>query len=188
MIKFKDRKTNSGYSLKALKKEDIEKIRVARNAQIDVLRQKKSISKDEQEAYFKNVIDEEKKKERPHLLLFSLFKNDIWIGYGGLVHIDWDHLRAEVSFLLESNRAEDEMIYKDDFAAYLELLFPIAFNDLGLKRLHTETFDFRKFQIQLLEEHGFLYEGTLKSHIFIRNKHHDSILHGILKENVKIVD
>ncbi|HRD55741.1 MAG TPA: GNAT family N-acetyltransferase [Parachlamydiaceae bacterium] len=188
MLKFKARKTKDGYELKILKKEEMEQIRIARNEQINVLRQKKEISKAKQIAYFEEIVAKEQQKKYPNLILFSLFKNDTWIGYGGLVHIDWDHLRAEVSFLLDTKRAQNEDLYRKDFENYLELLFPIAFNHLKLKRLHTETFDFRTFQIKLLEDLGFSYEGTLKNHVLIRGEPHDSILHGILREDVKIVD
>ncbi len=36
------------------------------------------------------------------------------IGYGGLVHISWEDKRAEMSFLDQTSRAEDNLIYKND--------------------------------------------------------------------------
>ncbi len=173
-------KKEDGYELKAIEKKDMEKIRVARNQQIDVLRQKKEISREEQELYFDNVISPNLLKKNPEMILFSFFKNEIWIGYGGLVHLDFEHKRSEISFLVESSRANNAKTYKADFSHFLTLISDFAFNDLGLHRIFTETYEFRHEHIKILEDFGFKYEGTLREHLFVNNSPCDSHLHGLL--------
>ena len=73
------------------------------------------ISKEEQAAYFRDVITPNLNKPDPEMILFSIFKNQEWIGYGGLVHIDWKKNKAEVSFLVCAKRASDIKIYEEDF-------------------------------------------------------------------------
>jgi len=172
------------YELKKIELADMEAIRVARNEQIDVLRQKHPISKEEQIAYFNNAVAVEQAKKNPQMILYSLFKDGLWIGYGGLVHIDWEHKRAEVSFLVATARAQDEKLYAQDFSNFLKLLTKIAFVDLKLHRLYTETFAFRKEHIQILEKFGFKKEGVLKEHLLIKGIPHHSIMHGLLAKEV----
>lgn len=173
-------KKEDGYELKAIQKKDMEKIRIARNEQIDVLRQKKEISKEEQELYFEHVIKPNLLKKNPEMILFSFFKNEVWIGYGGLVHIDFEHKRAEISFLVDSSRANNPKIYRSDFSHFLSLIADFAFHDLKFHRIFTETYDFRHEHIKILEDFGFKYEGTMREHLFVKNSPCDSHLHGLL--------
>lgn len=175
-----------GYELQPIKLEDMERIRVARNEQIDVLRQAQEISKEEQINYFNTVISPNLNKPHPEMILFSFFKDAEWIGYGGLVHIDWVNKHAEVSFLVETERANNVKTYKEDFTDFLKLLCSKAFATLNLHRLYTETFDFRAEHIQVLEQCGFKEEGVLREHLLLNGTPHHSIMHGLLaKEFLK---
>lgn len=169
-----------GYALKFLQFSEMEQIRQARNAQMDVLRQSSKISKEEQITYFNEVIAPNLKKSNPEMILFSLFKDDHWIGYGGLTHLNWEHKRGEVSFLVEKARSKNSLLYRQDFLHFLQLLSSIAFTQLHLHRIYTETFDFRDQHIKILETFGFIYEGTLREHLLIKGVLHDSIMHGLL--------
>ena len=40
--------------------------------------------------------------DQPYQILFSFLKNNEFIGYGGLVHINWEEKKAEISFLLNT--------------------------------------------------------------------------------------
>ena len=84
---------------------------------------------------------------KPKNVLMSFLHNDQLIGYGGIVHISWQNLRAELSFLLDDKRCEDNEQYSKDFLTFLKLIKEMAFSDLGLHRLFTETFDKRKSHI-----------------------------------------
>lgn len=173
-------KDNDGYQLITIRKEDIESIRLWRNNQMEVLRQKSEISAEEQQRYFQNHIFPTFTEDHPKQILFSfLFYNEC-IGYGGLTNIDWEASRAEVSFLVNPHRLKDGILYSHDFNHFLTLLCEAAFVDVSLHRLYTETFAFRTEHIKILEKFGFKREGVLREHIFKRNEWNDSIMHGLL--------
>jgi RimJ/RimL family protein N-acetyltransferase len=174
---------NTGYEIRPLQLEDAENIRIARNEQMDVLRQSHEISKEEQIHYFKHTVVPNSTKPYPDLVLYSFLKNGAWIGYGGLTHIDWHNKRAEISFLVETARTKVPENYGQDFENFLKILSREAFNTFQLHRLFTETFDFRKDHIKILENFGFIQEGILREHILINGKFENSIMHGLLKKD-----
>lgn len=172
------------YSLVVLRKKDIQNIRKWRNDQINVLRQKIPLSKETQINYFSRIIEKSFYKKKPDLILFSFLYDGKCIGYGGLVHIDWNSNKGEVSFINDTSRTKSKIVYQKDFSVFLKLLFKIAFNDLNLNKLTTETFDIRDWTINCLENMGFKREGRLKKHVLIDSKFCDSILHAkFLKNN-----
>ncbi len=101
---------------------------------------------------------------------------------GGLTNIDWYSRKAEISFLDSTKRSKQMKLYQTDFNSFIFLIKTIAFENLKLHRLFTETFDFRKTHIGVLERNGFIYEGCLKEHKYIKNKYVDSLLHGLIYE------
>lgn len=171
----------NSYSICPLRYEDIYKIKEWRNEQIDILRQKKMLTNEGQKDYYNNIIRPQFDLKNPPQILFSFFKNKNFIGYGGLVNIRWIDYRAEVSFLVNTERTKDH-IYKEDFLSYLELIKKVAFNDLDFNRIFTETYDIRDKHIAILEESGFLLEGRMKEHVLINKKFTDSLIHGFLKQ------
>lgn len=173
------------YEIRTVQEADMEKIRSARNDQIDVLRQSKPISQEDQKKYYQNVVLKNQESDTPEMILFSLFKDDIWIGYGGLVHINYEHRRAEISFLVDTVRSKDLKTYREDFLHFLNLTIGYAFQELELHRIHGETYAFRKDHVKILEEFGFKLEGLMKEHIFIGKTPHDALLHGLLKKDFK---
>lgn len=176
---FQDRE---GYVIVAIRKEDLEPIRLWRNSQVDILRQKVQISLKEQQDYYHQAIWPTFIQLQPKQILFSFLFNQECIGYGGLTNIDWESSRAEVSFLVDPARIENEAGYQQDFSHFLKLLSVVAFDTLNLHRLFTETFAFRKEHIAILEKAGFQHEGVLREHVRKRNQWCDSILHGLLAE------
>jgi len=168
----------------AVEPEHIEPIRCWRNAQIDVLRQSRAITPEEQIAYFERVIWPDKGSDHPSNILLGLFENDRLIGYGGLVHIAWDYGRAEVSFLLDNEIAQDEAVVATLFATWLRQMQGLAFGDLGLSRLTTETYAMRALHIRVLEEAGFQREGLLREHVRVGGRPMDAVIHGCLASDV----
>lgn len=171
----------SGYQLVSIRPEDSELIRQWRNAQIGVLRQSREITAAEQNAYFQKVILPSFQLEKPDQILFSFLCSEQCIGYGGLTHIDWQNSRAELSFLLEPNRAQDHFLYQRDFEHFLKLLYKIAFHKLQLHRLVAETYAFRDETINLLEQLGFKREGILREHVWKQNAWTHSVMLGLLE-------
>ncbi|WP_460619814.1 GNAT family N-acetyltransferase [Hymenobacter ruber] len=169
------------YRLIPIRYEDREPIRAWRNAQLEVLRQAGPLTAEQQDAYFQRVVLPLFEQEKPGQLLFSLLYEDELIAYGGLVHLSWPDLRAEVSFLVEPTRAANAATYRQDFLAHLRLLGQVAFEGLKFNRLFTETYDIRPAHIAILEEAGFQLEGRLRQHIQLApGTFTDSLMHGQL--------
>ena len=174
---------NGDYILEAVQPEQIEKIRQWRNDQMDILRQSKPISKEEQIQYYENYVWPEMYKNKPDKILFSLKSNGELIGYGGLVNISWEHLRGEMSFLLDSNRANNNGTYHSDMSSFIYLNKEICLNQLAFNRLFTETFEFRHTHIDILKENGFILEGRMRQHIKFNNEYSDSLIHSIVRHD-----
>ena len=171
--------------VRAIEPEHIELIRTWRNAQIDVLRQTRPITTEEQIAYFDRAIWPDKEVDQPANILLGLFQNDRLIGYGGLVHIAWDYARAEVSFLLDPETAGEDEGGSTLFAAWLRLMQRLAFDDLGLSRLTTETYAMRTLHLRVLGEAGFRQEGLLRQHVRVGGRPMDAVVHGCLASDLE---
>lgn len=167
-------------ALRAVEPGDIEAIRRWRNAQMDVLRQTAPITPEGQARYFAVHVWPEKPKPQPAQILLAIERSGDLVGYGGLVHISWPNLRAEVSFLLTPAVERDAEFRGIVFGAFLGLLQELAFADLGLYRLFTETFAHRAGHIETLEAAGFRREGCLRAHVFVDGAPTDALVHGRL--------
>ena len=64
---------------------------------------------------------------------------------------------------------------------YFKLAKEFALKKLKLNRLYTETFQYRKNQIKILEDFGFKREGVLRKHNIKNNKPINVIVHSIIK-------
>ena len=173
---------NNNYCLTTIRYQDIMLIKKWRNEQIKVLRQNRFLTDEEQENYYRNIIIPSLKSESPPIILFSYLFRDTCIGYGGLTNIEWHSRRAEISFLLDTKFAFDVLKYNECFKTFLALIKKVAFEDLNLNRLYTETYDLRPYHITILEESGFILEGRLRQHVRVGNDYIDSLIHGFLKE------
>lgn len=176
---FKD---NQGYQIIPIREADIENIRIWRNAQMEVLRQKIVLTREAQQRYYEKHVWPTFQQEKPSQILFSFFLHEKLIGYGGLTYLDWENSRSEVSFLVDPVRAADPVIYPQDFLHFLKLLGQVAFDHLHLHRLLTETFAFRASTLAVLEQCGFKHEGTLREHVYKQDQWVDSMMHGLLAE------
>ncbi|VVN09619.1 hypothetical protein PS662_03782 [Pseudomonas fluorescens] len=166
--------------VRAVQPADIEAIRQWRNAQMDVLRQTAPISPEQQARYFAEHVWPQVDSPEPSQVLVALERAGALIGYGGLVHISWPNRRAEISFLLTPDLEQntDELIAL--FSRFLDLMKRLAFDDLGLRRLCTETFAHRSRHIATLEASGFSCEGRLREHVLVDGEPTDAFAHGLL--------
>ncbi len=168
-----------------LKKNHIEKIRLWRNAQITVLRQKKSVLPEEQKRWYANMLMDKNQ------VLFALLKiapsgrAPLLIGYCGLVHINWIKKRGEISFIVNPFRAERHNLYKQDFLSGLWLLSKYAFEKQRLKEIFTETYSFRKRHIRILEEFGMKYKRKAIKSYYCNSKYYDSYFHKLNSKDWK---
>ncbi|WP_136661383.1 GNAT family N-acetyltransferase [Nitratireductor sp. XY-223] len=171
---------DGAYAVRAVEPGHIDAIRQWRNDQIDILRQPAPITREEQQRYFERTIWPDKQAERPRNILLIYLNEREPIGYGGLVHMDWEQERAELSFLLDPQYERPSERRADLFGRFLLLLKRLAFEDLRLNRLYTETFATRRRHMETLEQAGFRPEGCLRQHVRINGTRVDSILHGCI--------
>lgn len=166
------------YQLTPIRLQDIYLIKEWRNAQIDVLRQNVLLTDQMQKNYFENVILPTFSASHPEQILFSYLEEGKLIGYGGIVHIDWNTKQGEVSFLIETLRAANQAVYENDLLIFLKMIKNVAFNGLHFNRLSTETYAIRPHHISILERAGFIEEKRLKNWVTIQGKPADALIHG----------
>lgn len=142
---------------------EVIKIRVWRNEQISVLRQRTHISLVTQIHYFFSKIRPERGREKPNQILFSIWLNREFVAYGGLVHIDWPNSSGELSFLHKFGENSKE--YREILKVFVGAICNFYSTQMQIKVVFTETFEFRKLHIGAIEHAGFIYSGktgTLK--------------------------
>ena len=157
--------------------KDKEKIRLWRNKQIDILRQKNKLTREEQKKYFESVVPKIFNEEEPKQILFSLLENKKLVAYGGLVHINWIDKHAEISFLTEPNL--NQTCFEKYWTIYLKLIQFIAFDILKLKKIFTYTYEIRYNLFQILNKNNFQKEARLKNHCYIDGEFKDVLIHSI---------
>jgi RimJ/RimL family protein N-acetyltransferase len=150
-----------------------------RNEQIFHLRQSKLLTIEDQELYFSEIIEKTFSIERPSQILFSFLKNDICIGYGGLVHINWIDFNAEISFLIDTKLERD--YFESLWMIYLKLIENVAFVELNLHKIYTYAYDIRPKLFSVLEKSSYRKEATLKEHVFINGIFQNVIIHSKFK-------
>ena len=172
----------NNLSLNFIHKEDIDKIRMWRNNQKNILRKNKNIQKKQQLKYFENYVWPERLIKNPSQILFTIKYENVSIGYGGLTNISWENKRAEISFLLDTKIINNKIFYKKIFSYFLKIIKKIAFIELKFNKVFTETYASRRHHISILKTNKFNLEGILKKHVIKNNKYEDSLIHSILKK------
>lgn len=146
-----------------------------RNEQMYHLRQSKALTKEDQNHYFKTTIQQLFKEEKPNQLLFSYLENQVCIGYGGLVHINWIDKHAEISFIINTN-LENEYFSKH-WKIFLHLIEQVGFEEIRLHKLFTFAYDLRPHLYAPIEESGYSEEARLKKHICFNGEYKDVVIH-----------
>ena len=177
---------HGAYKLVPIRDEDKYQIMQWRNEQIHILRQKEPLTKEKQEWYFKNVVDKLFVEEKPGQLLFSFLENDVLIGYGGLVHIDWESRNGEISFITATERAKDNIKIINDWKIYLMILKALTATQLGFTKIYTYAYGIRSNLFPMLIENNFMEEGRLKSHIAIQGEFHDVLIHSFFFNKISL--
>jgi RimJ/RimL family protein N-acetyltransferase len=146
-----------------------------RNEQIYHLRQMSPLTIEDQDKYFKIIIQKTFDLEQPNQILFSFLENDILIGYGGLVHINWLDKNAEISFIM--NTLLEKKRFHEIWTAYINLIEKVAFQELKLHKIYTYAFDLRPHLYDFLLSVGYEQEARLKEHCFFDNNFLDVVIH-----------
>ena len=179
------------YSLAPIRYEDRYSIMNWRNEQIYHLRQKNKITKLEQDSYFQTVINPLFENPYPDQILFSYLYNKNCVGYGGLVHINYEDKNSELSFIIDTNMEKEGFEYH--WGIFLELIEQVAFYELGLYKIFTYAYDLRPRLYDILEKKGYKREATLLDHLYYNNEYFNIIIHTKLNKelvlrNVKYFD
>ncbi|MEO9872952.1 GNAT family N-acetyltransferase [Ekhidna sp.] len=167
--------SSGDYSIVPIRLEDRYLIMKWRNEQIYHLRQKNSLTKEQQDDYFSNVIAKSYDQVSPHQLLFSFLKESECIGYGGLVHINWIDMNAEISFIM--NTELEKSGFKSIWSCYLELIELIAFDQLEFHKIYVYAFDLRPHLYDTLESSSYFLDARLKDHCFFEGSFKDVVIY-----------
>ena len=177
-VLHKQKFESGNFSLIPIRFEDRLDIMKWRNEQIYHLRQKKPLTIENQEVYFKTIISNLFNQEQPSQILFSFLENNNLIGYGGLVHLNWFDKNAEISFIM--NTKLEKIRFEDVWKAYLKLIEQVAFKELKFHKIFTYAFDLRPYLYPVLISAGFKEEARLDQHCFFEGKYIDVVIHSKL--------
>ncbi|MDB4144774.1 GNAT family N-acetyltransferase [Flavobacteriaceae bacterium] len=166
---------SGNYTITPLRYEDRLDIMRWRNEQIYHLRQNQPLTEVDQNNYFKDVVKAQFSQKRPNNILFSFLKNDVCIGYGGLVHINWTDKNAEISFIMDTSFEEN--YFQDYWTSFLGLIEKVAFLDLKLHKIFTYAYDIRPNLFKVLLQASYLEEARLIEHCFFEDKFIDVLIH-----------
>lgn len=163
--------TKEEFTLEPIRFEDKWDIMKWRNDQIDILRQKEFLTEEMQNSYFNNVVKKLFNQNFPSQLLFSYFEKDNLIGYGGLVHINWDNLFAEISYLFKTELI-NEKNYHRLTSCFLDLVYDVA-KDAKLHKIYTYGYDINEYRFTPLIDMDFKLDAKLSKHVKINKKFYD---------------
>ena len=170
--------TNQNYSLLPIRDEDRYLIMQWRNEQMYHLRQNAPLTEEQQDVYFNTIVAGLFEQERPGQILFSYLENEKCIGYGGLVHIDWVHQHAEISFIMDTRLEKN--VFERHWKKYLPMIEEFAFSELLLHKLFTYAYDLRPLLYTVLETSDYTREATLKEHCYFNDRFIDVVIHSKL--------
>ena len=163
------------HSIVPIRMSDRHLIMKWRNEQIYHLRQTKLLTEADQDSYFNTVVANLFNQDQPDQILFSYLEGETCIGYGGLVHINWNDQNAEVSFIMNTELEKD--YFELHWINWLGLIEQVAFNELGLHKIFTYAFDLRPRLYSALEHASFTRESTLKQHAVFNGQFIDVVIH-----------
>lgn len=167
--------SSESFSLVPIRFKDRMKIMKWRNDQIYHLRQTKPLTEKDQNHYFQNLVAKLFKQTQPNQILFSFLENDVCIGYGGLVHINWIDKNTEISFVMKTEL--EQLHFKKYWGVFLDLIEQVAFEELNFHKIYTYAFDLRPHLYDVFIKGGFFEEVRLKEHCLFNDKFIDVIIH-----------
>lgn len=177
--------SHNEFSIVPIRYEDRYEILKWRNEQIYHLRQKFPLTEEKQDHYFKNTVLPSFDQANPTIVLFSfLMKNEL-VGYGGLVHINWEDRNAEISFLMDTRL--EEKYFSVFWSTFLLLIEKVAFSDLGFHKIFTYSFDLRQNLYPILIDLNFREEARLHQHVFFEQAPIDVVIYAKFKENTFLI-
>ncbi len=149
-----------------------------RNEQMYHLRQASLLTEEDQDSYFNEVVEKLFTSKKPSQVLFSYLYNDVCIGYGGLVHINWIDKNAEISFIMDTKLEKEQ--FELHWSNFLKLIEEVGFGELKLHKINTYAFDLRQNLYYVLEKNGFYKEAILKEQVCYSGKYINAVIHAKL--------
>lgn len=172
------------YKLVPIRHRDRYDIMRWRNEQIYHLRQRELLTRDKQDNYFNNTIASLFLEEKPEQILFSFLHGVDLVGYGGLVHINYDDRNAEISFVIKTDL--QELFFEKFWIEYLNLIKQPAFKELNLRKIYTYAFDVRERLYPALENAGFSIDARLYEHCYVGDEYRDVLVHSFWNPAVNL--
>jgi RimJ/RimL family protein N-acetyltransferase len=117
-------------------------------------------------------------QQEPPQILFAFFHDEVFVAYGGLVHINWLDGNAEISFLMDTSREAN--FFAQYWTGWLTMIEQVAFSDLKLHKLYTYAFDVRPHLYPVLENSGYYREAELKEHCHFHGEWKSVVIHSKL--------
>ena len=173
---------SNGFHIEPLRDIDKYDILEIRNQQLYHLRQSKPLTKEQQDNYFNKVVALLFDQEKPNQLLFSFFENNEFVGYGGLVHINWIDKIAEISFVMKTDLEKNN--FSKYWSNYISLIEKIAFSELNFHKIFTYAFDLRPHLYAILEKNGFTEEARLEEHCLFDDNYIDVVYHSKINRKI----
>jgi RimJ/RimL family protein N-acetyltransferase len=118
--------------IQCLELDDMEHIRRWRNASLDTLRTPFPLTREQQEAWYRDEICNRNSRSRFWAIVDT---NNLLVGYGGIENIQWENSIGEISLLIDPKRRGHG--YGRDGA--LEIINE-GFNRLGLRTIYAECY------------------------------------------------
>ncbi|MGH2667333.1 GNAT family N-acetyltransferase [Flavobacterium sp.] len=174
-------KTDS-FHIEPLRDADKYEILNIRNEQLYHLRQSEPLTVAKQENYFATVVSDLFEIEKPNQLLFSFFHQNQFVGYGGLVHINWIDKHAEISFVMKT--ALEKEFFAVFWSNYLQLIEKVAFEGLKFHKIFTYAFDLRPHLYEVLLSCDFTEDARLKEHCYFDGKYFDVVIHSKINTGI----
>lgn len=165
--------------LDAIEVEDLELLREWRNLPEfkKCFREYREINSDMQKLWYENKVVNDNQT-----IMFAIRSNDEQklIGCCGLCYINWVNRNSDLSLYIGKEKAyiDDEGLAEES----CRLLLNYGFNELGLKKIWTEIYEFDKKKYNLYHKLGFHEDGILRSQYYYDGSWWNSYILSLLDE------
>ena len=165
----------NNYLITPIRDQDKWVIMKTRNEQMFHLRQHLPLTESDQEIYFKNTIRDLFLIDKPNQLLYSFLKDGEFVGYGGLVHINWVEKSAEISFIMLTQLEKSD--FSKNWTVFLKLIEAVAFEELNFSKIFTYAYDLRPHLYSILELAGYNLTQRLINEVNFQGNLVDVLIH-----------
>jgi RimJ/RimL family protein N-acetyltransferase len=163
--------------LRAIEEKDLVQLKLWRNEESFKMhfREYLEINDFSQKRWFENEVN-----NNNHVIMFSIvdIKDEVLLGCCGLTYINWIHRNADLSLYIGDN-----LSYIDNYGyakEAVDLLLDYGFNQLNLKKIWTEIYEFDKLKYEFLNSFGFSMDATIRFNYFYNGGWWNSYIFSIL--------